>query len=196
MTNLQESIEKAIESILYGLTGKEKYIPKYEQYFKYNLALELRKYLNEKDHSINITMEYNEINFHMGDKHNDSNLYDKYSNISEIEPEREWVIDIVIEIDNKFYPIELKYSAYYNASKSESGGSNYSNARKGFGDDEEKIIDVMKKYKKIIDCGYCILIVTSNIKSYFDTIIPKEKWKDVEERYSYIIIEKNQTDIC
>jgi hypothetical protein len=184
--------EKIIECINETINEKVKYFY-IEKEFQFFLARKLQEKLPEAD----ITIEFNELNFKTDDYI--KNLPDKDCSYCSF--------DISIRLNNKYYPIEIKYSGYEGDSPKESFGSSIESILS----DKNKnnfIIDI-NKIESIIgksDKGYCIFLTTgqkwieNKINKKISEQKPKYSINDNEiryynaesksgEKYRYLIIE-------
>ena len=159
--------------------------------YQYTLALELKKE-SKNIEQVNIYIEFNELNINMGLSMNlDENKINNKKTGNKF-----WQLDIVIELNERYYIIELKYGY----DRSGTGGRlNLSQAvrgKNGFINDIEKIHNLMNKFSNI-NKGYCILLTMSNEKVYAKKytnrkIFDDAKWIDIG-LYSYYIQEINNT---
>jgi hypothetical protein len=161
--------------------------------FKYELILELKKVFNE--HNINniyVHAEYNELNYYAALNLNIKTL----KNFT--------VADIVIEFNNKYYIIELKYGLDRNGKIAPSISGSFWGNGKGFQEDCDKTQSLVNNLENV-DCGYCIFLTLLNERieyakahccedrfknTIFDLNCAKKwkKWIDIK-KYSYYIEE-------
>lgn len=139
-------VEKCIAKVLKDAQlTKQSPVFKEEWDFHSKLAICLKEHFGTEAH---IVVEYAEVNFDL-----DESYSGEKTNLT-----TNW-IDIVIETENKFYPIEIKYSEY--CGKNNIAGSQLPGAIRSFLNN----IDDIKSYKKykLTETGYGIF-VTNDIE--------------------------------
>lgn len=153
---IRDYLVKCIEDVLSEAQNKGK-SPVFtgEWDFHSQLVLSLKESLPD---DAKITVEYAEVNFALNEN------YSLEKPNTKTNDNNDW-IDIVIEKDNKFYPIEIKYSEY--VGKDDIRGSDLSKTIPEFINDMKKIFsykaynEIIAKDNKVIESGYCILITNA-----------------------------------
>jgi hypothetical protein len=155
----------------------------YESDFKAHLVIELKKRISS------VFVEYNILNFYLDNIEeymNDGYIFIQKNNAP--------VIDIVVNYEEIFYPIELKCS-FYNGTKNI--GTDGKTALDGFIFDIKKIMNIKK-----INKGYCILLtneknfINEKIASLNDkSLINGFEWVDIKN-YSYLFKEIDKNKLC
>jgi len=146
-----------------------------EEVFHLKLYLELNKYLKNKYplKNIHILVECYDILFYIDNinKNNIENNRIKKSN----------KIDIVSIIENKYFLIEIKYSAYINSSKfwNYAAGANKYDILNQYKRDIIKLKNIINDTKNVnIVNAYCILLVTNNLEN-------EVKIKEIDEKLNW-----------
>ena len=157
-----------------------------EKEFHLKLSIELNKYMKQKYPlmRIPIIVEFYDILFYVFE--NDKFIPEDKTIINSAR------IDIALFIDNQYFLVELKYSAYDELARDidYKAGTNKHDIIKGFKADVKKLEKIKNDFSSI-ESGYCILLITSNLIQELNIQeIEKDlkwKWNEIDSEYSYCI---------
>jgi hypothetical protein len=182
MENLTKIMEICINEVIAQKKIDNYFV--YEEDFQKELTIELHKKIKTvyANNNVDIIVEYRDVNFLLAKGETQQRIKNSNS------------IDILVKIDKDYFPIEIKYSAYKTEqSSSYCGGSTAESIAYGFQVDLEKVRDLIKSFPDI-KCGYCILLITTNLKTYINKKMDNkynQKWKD-SSNLSYLLLEINK----
>jgi hypothetical protein len=161
-----------------------------EEEFHLKLYLELNEYLKIKYplKNIHTVVECYDILFYIDNNINKNNIKNNRLKKSN-------KIDIVSIIENKYYLIEIKYSAYKNSSKfwNYTAGANKYDVLNQYKRDIIKLKNIINDTNNVnIANAYCILLITNNLENELkikeiDEKLNWNKSKLLEQYYSFCI---------